>query len=68
VRPTADVIEEIKHTRSKKHLFWRPAIFAGKTRPSAMELMEAMIPLKFALVSRCGPSNLCNDPEIHGLG
>jgi radical SAM superfamily enzyme YgiQ (UPF0313 family) len=64
VRPTADVIEEIKHTRSK-NIFFGDSDFAGK-RASAMELMEAMIPLKLRW-SALWTSNLCNDPEFMDL-
>lgn len=44
VRPTEEVIEDIKHTRSKS-IFFGDSDFGGK-RLRAMELMEAMIPLK----------------------
>ena len=64
VRPTADVIEEIKHTRSK-NIFFGDSDFAGK-RASAMELMEAMVPLKLRW-SALWTSNLCNDPEFMDL-
>ena len=64
VRPTADVIEEIKHTRSR-NIFFGDSDFAGK-RASAMELMEAMVPLKLRW-SALWTSNLCNDPEFMDL-
>jgi radical SAM superfamily enzyme YgiQ (UPF0313 family) len=42
VRPTTEVIEDIKYTRSKS-IFFGDSDFGGK-RVRAMELMEAMIP------------------------
>jgi radical SAM superfamily enzyme YgiQ (UPF0313 family) len=64
VRPTADVIEDIKHTGSK-NIFFGDSDFAGK-RSNAMELMEAMIPLKLRW-SALWTSNLCNDPKFMDL-
>jgi radical SAM superfamily enzyme YgiQ (UPF0313 family) len=64
MRPTADVIADIKHTGSK-YVFFGDSDFAGK-RASAMELMEAMIPLKLHW-SALWTSNLCNDPEFMDL-
>ncbi len=43
-RPTHEVIEEIRHTKSKSLLF-ADSNFAGNV-PHAMELMEALIPLR----------------------
>src|SRR4029077_19512937 len=61
VRPTEEVIEDIKHTRSKS-IFFGDSDFGGK-RVRAMELMEAMIPLKVRW-SALWTSNLCNDAEF----
>jgi radical SAM superfamily enzyme YgiQ (UPF0313 family) len=61
VRPTEDVIEDIKHTGSK-YVFFGDSDFGGK-RARAMELMEAMIPLKVRW-SALWTSNLCNDAEF----
>ena len=64
VRPTEEVIEDIKHTRSKS-IFFGDSDFGGK-RLRAMELMEAMIPLKVRW-SALWTSNLCNDAEFMDL-
>lgn len=61
VRPTEDVIEDIKHTGSK-YIFFGDSDFGGK-RAHTMELMEAMIPLKLRW-SALWTSNLCNDAEF----
>src|SRR5260370_11672848 len=63
-RPTAEVIEDIKHTHSKS-VFFGDSDFGGK-RVRAMELMEAMIPLKVRW-SALWTSNLCNDAEYMDL-
>jgi radical SAM superfamily enzyme YgiQ (UPF0313 family) len=60
VRPVPDVIEDIKHTKSK-NVFFGDSDFGGK-RDKAMELMEAMIPLKLRW-SALWTSFLCNDDE-----
>ncbi len=64
VRPVQDVIEDIKHTRSK-NVFFGDSDFGGK-RDKAMELMEAMIPLKLRW-SALWTSFLCNDEEYMNL-
>jgi radical SAM superfamily enzyme YgiQ (UPF0313 family) len=64
VRPTAEVIEDIKHTGSK-YVFFGDSDFGGK-RSRAMELMEAMIPLKVRW-SALWTSNLCDDAEFMDL-
>jgi radical SAM superfamily enzyme YgiQ (UPF0313 family) len=64
VRPTEEVIEDIKHTGSKR-IFFGDSDFGGK-RGRAMELMEAMIPLKVRW-SALWTSNLCNDAEYMDL-
>jgi radical SAM superfamily enzyme YgiQ (UPF0313 family) len=57
-RPVAEVIEEIKHCRSRS-IFFGDSNFVGK-RNHAMELMEAMVPLRLRW-SALWPSYLCND-------
>ena len=64
VRPVEDVIEEIKHTGSK-YVFFGDSDFGGK-RAHAMELMEAMIPLKLRW-SALWTSFLCYDDEYMDL-
>ena len=64
VRPTIDVVEEIKRSGSK-YVFFGDSDFGGK-RARAMELMEAMIPLKVRW-SALWTSNLCDDPEFMNL-
>jgi len=64
VRPVQDVIEDIKHTGSK-NVFFGDSDFGGK-RDKAMELMEAMIPLKLRW-SALWTSFLCNDDEYMDL-
>lgn len=64
VRPTEEVIEDIKHTGAKS-IFFGDSDFGGK-RARAMELMEAMIPLKVRW-SALWTSNLCSDPEYMDL-
>lgn len=60
VRPVEDVIEEIKSTGSK-NIFFGDSDFGGK-RAHAMQLMEAMIPLKLRW-SALWTSFLCYDDE-----
>jgi radical SAM superfamily enzyme YgiQ (UPF0313 family) len=64
VRPVQDVIAEIKHTGSK-NIFFGDSDFGGK-RAHAMELMEAMIPLKLRW-SALWTSFLCYDEEYMNL-
>ena len=64
VRPVEDVIEEIKHCGSK-NIFFGDSDFGGK-RARAMELMEAMIPLKLRW-SALWTSFLCLDDEYMNL-
>jgi radical SAM superfamily enzyme YgiQ (UPF0313 family) len=64
VRPTIDVIEEIKRTGSK-YVFFGDSDFGGK-RSRAMELMEAMISVKVRW-SALWTSNLCDDTEFMEL-
>jgi len=64
VRPVEDVIADIKHTGSK-NVFFGDSDFGGK-RDKAMELMEAMIPLKLRW-SALWTSFLCNDDEYMDL-
>ncbi len=63
-RPVAEVIEEVKHCRSRNILFG-DSNFAGK-RSHAMELMEALVPLKVRW-SALWPSHLCSDAEFLDL-
>ncbi len=63
-RPVPEVIEEIKHWRSRSILFG-DSNFGGK-RSHAMELMEAMIPLRTRW-SALWPSYLCNDEPFMDL-
>lgn len=63
-RPVPEVIEEIKRCRSH-NMFFGDSNFAGK-RAHAMELMEAMIPLKLRW-SALWASYLCNDSEFMDL-
>jgi radical SAM superfamily enzyme YgiQ (UPF0313 family) len=64
VRPVEDVIEEIKSTGSK-NIFFGDSDFGGK-RAHAMQLMEAMIPLKLRW-SALWTSFLCYDDEYMDL-
>jgi radical SAM superfamily enzyme YgiQ (UPF0313 family) len=57
-RPVPEVIEEIRRCRSRS-LFFGDSNFGGK-RGQAMELMEAMIPLRVRW-SALWPAYLCND-------
>jgi radical SAM superfamily enzyme YgiQ (UPF0313 family) len=63
-RPPADVVADIRATGSKNILFGE-SNFGGK-RDKAMELMEAMIPLKVRW-STLWSSYLCNDDEYMDL-
>ena len=63
-RPQRDVVEEIKHTRSKNILF-ADSNFAGNL-PYAMELMEALIPLKLRW-SALWSAHLCKNDAFMDL-
>jgi radical SAM superfamily enzyme YgiQ (UPF0313 family) len=63
-RPVSEVINEIKHCRSRNILFG-DSNFGGK-RSHAMELMEALIPLKVRW-SALWSSYLCHDTEFLDL-
>jgi radical SAM superfamily enzyme YgiQ (UPF0313 family) len=63
-RPVSEVIEEIKHCRSRNILFG-DSNFGGK-RSHAMELMEALIPLRLRW-SALWSSYLCLDREFMDL-
>ena len=63
-RPVPEVIEEVKHCRSRNFLFG-DSNFAGK-RSHAMELMEALVPLKVRW-SALWPSHLCSDTPFLDL-
>lgn len=63
-RPVPEVVEEIKHCRSRS-IFFGDSNFGGK-RNHALELMEAMIPLKVRW-SALWPSYLCNDEPFMEL-
>jgi radical SAM superfamily enzyme YgiQ (UPF0313 family) len=63
-RPVADVIEEVRHCQSRNILFG-DSNFGGK-RSHAMELMEALVPLK-ARWSALWPSHLCHDAQFLDL-
>ena len=63
-RPVPEVIEEIKHCRARNILFG-DSNFGGK-RSHAMELMEALIPLKVRW-SALWSSYLCNDAQFLDL-
>jgi hypothetical protein len=58
------VIEDIQHTGAKS-IFFGDSDFGGK-RARAMELMEAMVPLKVRW-SALWTSNLCSDAEYMDL-
>jgi len=64
IRPTVEVIEDIQHTGAKS-IFFGDSDFGGK-RARAMELMEAMIPLKVRW-SALWTSNLCSDADYMDL-
>jgi len=63
-RPVSDVVQEIKHCHSRNILFG-DSNFGGK-RAHAMELMEALIPLKVRW-SALWSSYLCHDAEFMDL-
>jgi radical SAM superfamily enzyme YgiQ (UPF0313 family) len=63
-RPIPEVIDEIRHCRARNILFG-DSNFGGK-RGRAMELMEAMIPLKVRW-SALWPAYLCNDAAFLDL-
>ena len=63
-RPVAEVIEEVKHCRSRNILFG-DSNFGGK-RSHAMELMEALVPLKVRW-SALWSSHLCHDTQFLDL-
>jgi radical SAM superfamily enzyme YgiQ (UPF0313 family) len=63
-RPVSDVVEEVKHCRSSNILFG-DSNFGGK-RSHAMELMEALVPLKVRW-SALWSSYLCHDEEFLDL-
>ncbi len=63
-RPVSEVVEEIRHCRSRNILFG-DSNFGGK-RAHAMELMEALIPLKVRW-SALWSSYLCHDVEFMDL-
>ncbi len=63
-RPVPEVIAEIKHCRSRS-IFVGDSIFGGK-RSHAMELMEAMVPLRLRW-SALWSSYLCNDAPFMDL-
>lgn len=64
VRPTQDVVEEVKRLPSK-NIFFAESNF-GIKRKHAMELMEALIPLKLRW-STLWSLNLCYDKEFLDL-
>jgi radical SAM superfamily enzyme YgiQ (UPF0313 family) len=63
-RPVPEVIAEIKHCRSRS-IFFGDSNFGGK-RSHAMELMEALIPLRLRW-SALWSSYLCNDAPFLDL-
>lgn len=63
-RPVADVVEEIKHCRSRL-IFFAESNFGGSRR-HALELMEALAPLKIRW-STLWSFNLCRDKEFLDL-
>jgi radical SAM superfamily enzyme YgiQ (UPF0313 family) len=63
-RPVPEVIEEIKRCPSR-NIFFGDSNFGGK-RSHAMELMEAMVPLRLRW-SALWPSYLCNDNDFMDL-
>ncbi len=63
-RPVREVVEEIKHCHSRS-IFFGDSNFGGK-RSHAIELMEAMIPLKVRW-SALWSSYLCNDEPFMQL-
>jgi radical SAM superfamily enzyme YgiQ (UPF0313 family) len=63
-RPHEEVVDDVRHTGSR-NIFFGESNFGGK-RGRAMELMEALIPLK-ARWSTLWTSNFCNDHEFLDL-
>lgn len=63
-RPAEEVVDEIKYTGSKR-IFFADSNFAGKPA-KAMELMEALIPLKIRW-STLWTSNVCLDKRFLDL-
>ena len=63
-RPVPDIVGEIRHSRARNLLFG-DSNFGGK-RSHALELMEALIPLKVRW-SALWSSYLCNDNEFMDL-
>ncbi len=63
-RPAEDVVEDVRHTGGNSILF-AESNFGGK-RERAMELMEALIPLKVRW-STLWTSNYCSDTEFLDL-
>ncbi len=63
-RPVEEVVEEIRHTRSRL-IFFADSNFAGKP-VKAMELMEALIPLRIRW-STLWTSNVCLDERFLDL-
>ena len=63
-RPAGEVVDEVRHTGSRSILFGE-SNFGGK-RTRAMELMEALIPLKVRW-STLWTSNFCSDDEFLDL-
>ena len=63
-RPVAEVVDEVKRCRSR-NIFFGDSNFGGK-RSHAMELMEALIPLKLRW-SALWSAYLCNDKEFMDL-
>jgi radical SAM superfamily enzyme YgiQ (UPF0313 family) len=63
-RPAEEVVEDVRHTGSRS-IFFGESNFGGK-RARAMELMEALIPLKVRW-STLWTSNFCSDDEFLDL-
>ncbi len=63
-RPHEEVVDDVLHTGSK-NIFFGESNFGGK-RGRAMELMEALVPLKIRW-STLWTSNFCNDDEFLDL-
>ena len=63
-RPHEEVVDDVRHTRSR-NIFFGESNFGGK-RGRAMDLMEALIPLKTRW-STLWTSNFCNDDEFLDL-
>ncbi len=63
-RPVAEVVEEVRHCRSRNILFG-DSNFGGK-RSHAMELMQALVPLQVRW-SALWPAHLCHDVQFLDL-